>query len=76
MTVTKKEIQEAVNTFKFDPKGGPIQVILDVGNPEYYRIRALEALSKNELQLAGQLIVVATILAKRKITSGSPQLHD
>ncbi len=66
--ITKTKITQILNACKFNPRiPGPLKIIADVGNNEYYKSRAIEFITgangiaddKEDLEYAISLLALA-----------------
>lgn len=56
LTQIRKILKQAV----FNPrKPGPMKIVAEMGNSQYYKMRAIEAISNNELYQAIKLLALA-----------------
>lgn len=55
-----KKIKQILSESAFDPnQPGPLKVITDLQNAEYYRMRAIELIREGQLKLAISLLALA-----------------
>ncbi len=53
--ITKTKITQILNACKFNPRiPGPLKIISDVGNPDYYKNRAIEFIEQSKLEGCGE----------------------
>lgn len=57
---TKRDYQRYLSSLK-DFTGGPMSIIVEVGNPDYYKLRAIEATRMGDIDLAIKLLVLAKL---------------
>lgn len=73
MAVTLTKIRKVLRDAAVNPrKPGPIRIIADVGNPDYYDNRAIEAIKSGDRGLALTLLALAqaTVLDQSDQTVG------
>jgi len=67
MATSLTQIRDILRSCQFNPKKpGPMKVIAEVGNPQYYRLRAIELLSgtPTELEIKQAISLLALCLAE------------
>jgi hypothetical protein len=65
--VNKTQLQRILRESVFDPnEPGPLKVISDVGNVDYYRNRSIELISDGNLKLAIAVLALAIAHTERK----------
>lgn len=75
--ITVKQIRSFLSTCKFNPnEPGPLKIILETNNPNYYEMRAIEFIREarasfnlkdyeEKIQKAIQLLILANLVQKR-----------